>query len=306
MRLLAHAPWDVAGPVPTKMLTTEPNQSVRLTAVAALAARAGPASAEALLKPWRSHSPAVRREAVAALVRQPDRALQLLHAVEAGIVSPGDLDPARAKQLLNHQRADVKALAAQVLKNHLPEERKAVLERYKSAAAGEGDPARGKLVFTKNCALCHRVAGQGVDVGPDISDTRTKTREQLLNDIFNPNAAIDSNFIEYSITLKNGRTINGIIVTETGGSVTLKRAENVVESVLRQDIDELQSTGRSLMPEGLEKAVTVADMTDLLTFLKNCAISMGPFPSGLASRRRGKRLCQSVLKAMNGYLPSAL
>src|SRR5205085_4166255 len=135
--------------------------------------------------------------------------------------------------------------------------RRQVLDRYKSAAAGEGDAARGKQVFVKNCATCHSVAGQGVQVGPDISDTREKTREQLLNDILNPNAAIDANYIEYVVALKNGRSVNGIIVTDTGGSITLKRAENVVETILRQDVDEVQSTGRSLMPEGLEKTVSI-------------------------------------------------
>jgi putative membrane-bound dehydrogenase-like protein len=278
VRLLAHAPWEAAGPLLTKLVASEPNQVVRLAAVAALAAQPGTAGVDALLQPWRSLSPAIRREAISALVRQPDRALQLLHAIEAGTVSPADLDPARTRQLLNHPRADVKALAAKVLQAHLPEERKQVLERYKSAVAGEGDAARGKLVFAKNCATCHHVAGQGVQVGPDISDTREKTRDQLLNDILNPNAAIDANYIEYQITLKNGRSLSGIIVTDTGGSITLKRAENVVETVLRQDVDEVQSTGRSLMPEGLEKTISVAEMTDLLSFLKNWRYLDGAAP----------------------------
>ena len=103
---------------------------------------------------------------------------------------------------------------------------------------------------------------------------------QLLNDILNPNAAIDANYIEYTVTLKNGRSLSGIIVTDTGGSITLKRAENVVETVLRQDVDEVQSTGHSLMPEGLEKSVSVAEMTDLLSFLKNWRYLDGAVPLG--------------------------
>jgi putative heme-binding domain-containing protein len=102
----------------------------------------------------------------------------------------------------------------------------------------------------------------------------------LLNDILNPNAAIDANYIEYSVTLKNGRTLNGIIVTETGASITLKRAQNVIDTVLRQDVDDVQSTGRSLMPEGLEKAISVAEMTDLLSFLKNWRYLDGSVPLG--------------------------
>jgi putative membrane-bound dehydrogenase-like protein len=279
-RLLAHAPWEVAGPVLKKLLSDEPDQAVRLVAVGALAGQPGTASADALLSPWRSLSPAIRREAIAALVRQPDRALALLKAIEAGTVAPTDLDPQRMKQLLEKSRPDVMALAAKVVRSHMPEDRKLVLEKYKSAVANEGDAARGKVVFQKNCATCHHVAGVGVTVGPDISDTREKTRAQLLNDILNPNDAIDANYIEYTVSLKNGRTISGIIVTDTGGSLTLKRAENVSETVLRQDVDEVQSTGRSLMPEGQEKNITVAEMTDLISFLKNWRYLDGSVPLG--------------------------
>ena len=216
----------------------------------------------------------------AALVRQPDRALALLKAIEAGTVSPTDLDPQRLRELLKHPRPDVKELAAKVLKSHVPENRREVLARYREAIVNEGDAARGKLVFQKNCATCHHVAGVGNNVGPDISDTREKTRAQLLNDVLNPNDAIDANYIEYQVTLKNGRSISGIIVTDTGGSITLKRAENVTETVLRQDVEDVQSTGRSLMPEGLEKTISVADMTDLISFLKNWRYLDGSVPLG--------------------------
>jgi putative membrane-bound dehydrogenase-like protein len=278
--LLAHAPWAVAGPVLAVLVAGEPDQAVRLATVRALAAQPGAAPAEALLKPWPAYSPAVRREAAEALVRQPDRALLLLKAVEAGAVRPGDLDPARTRQLLHHGRAEVRALAEKVLSAALPEERKQVLERYRAALKLTGDARRGREVFAKNCATCHHVADLGVDVGPDISDTSTKTAEQLLNDILNPNAAIDSNYVEYQVTLKSGKVLNGLIVTETGASLTLKRAENQTETVLRQDVDEVQSTGRSLMPEGLEKTVAVADMADLLAFLKNWRYLDGSVPLG--------------------------
>src|SRR5207253_2759705 len=145
-----------------------------------------------------------------------------------------------------------------------PAERRQVLERYQAALALKGDPARGKAVFQRHCATCHRVAGVGVDVGPDISDSRTKTAAALLVDILNPNQAIDNNYINYLITTKSGKSLTGIISAETASSLTLKRAEGQTETVLRADIDEIVSSGVSLMPEGLEKSVSVAEMADLL------------------------------------------
>src|SRR5262249_10558946 len=125
----------------------------------------------------------------------------------------------------------------------------------------------------------HRVAGVGVDVGPDIADTRVKTPEALLVDILNPNQAIDSNYVNYLIVLKDGKTLTGLIATETASSITLRRAENQTETVLRQDIESVQSTGQSLMPEGLEKTISLQEMADLLNFLKNWRYLDGSVPA---------------------------
>jgi putative heme-binding domain-containing protein len=264
-----------------------PVQELRLAAVRALAAHPRPEVAGLLMKSWPSYTPAVRREVTEAMLRQPDRALAFLREVEAGRVKPGDVDSQRSRQLVNHSRADLRELARKLLQNNLPADRKQVLAKYQAALHLKGDPERGKAVFQKNCATCHRVAGVGVDVGPDIADTRTKTPEALLLDILNPNAAIDSNYVNYTVTTKSGKLLTGIIAAETASSVTLRRAENQTDVVLRQDIDEVQSSGVSLMPEGLEKQITVEEMADLLNFLKNWRYLDGAVPVGQASRPGG-------------------
>src|SRR5262249_36540933 len=145
-----------------------------------------------------------------------------------------------------------------------------VLEQYQAAVPMKGDPRKGQEIFRQHCATCHRLHGIGVHVGPDIADAeRTRTAEQLLTDILNPNAAIGANYITYVATLKNGKAVTGTIAAETTTSLTLKRAENQTDTVLRQDIEELRSTAISLMPDGFEKNITVAQMADLLSFLKN-------------------------------------
>jgi len=144
---------------------------------------------------------------------------------------------------------------------------------------GKGDVKKGQEVFRKNCATCHRLHGVGVQVGPDIADVeRTKTHEQLLIDILSPNAAIDANYINYEVTLKSGKVLSGLIAAETAASLTLKRAENQTDTVLRQDVEEVRSTGLSLMPEGLEKNITIKEMADLLGFLKNWRYLDGSVP----------------------------
>lgn len=278
VRLLAHAPWEQASAILRGLLTDEPRQEIRLAAIRALATQSNPAVSGILLDAWRSYTPATRREALEALLRNPGRIRGLLDAVEAGRVKPGDLDPVRVRQLVNHNTAEIRDRARTLLQQSLPAERRRVLQDYKAAFALKGDPLKGRGVFQKNCATCHRVAGIGIEVGPDISDTRTKTAEQLLTDILDPNAAIDNNFVNYVVTTKSGRIVTGILATETASSLTLKRAENQTDAVLRQDVEELQSTGVSLMPEGLEKTIPVAEMADLLAFLKNWRYLDGDVP----------------------------
>ena len=124
------------------------------------------------------------------------------------------------------------------------------------------------------------MAGLGEDVGPDIADTRTKTLEALLFDILVPNAAIDANYVNYVVATKDGRILTGVLTAETAASVTLVRAEKQSDVVLRKDIDEIASTGISLMPEGLEKSINVQEMADLLRFLKDWRYLDGSVPTG--------------------------
>src|SRR5207244_12985118 len=129
-------------------------------------------------------------------------------------------------QVMHHNRTALRAPAAGLLKDALPAERKQVLARYRTALDLPGDVERGRVVFQKNCATCHRVAGIGVQVGPDISDTLGKTPAAVLNDILDPNAAIDSNYVNYTVTTKGGKLLTGIITNETGYSLTLTLTEN--------------------------------------------------------------------------------
>jgi putative membrane-bound dehydrogenase-like protein len=269
VRLLAHARSETALPILSKLLWDDPVPEVRLAAVRALAAQPSAEVPPLLMKSWATYTPALRREVAESMLRLTDRARFLLKELEAKRVAPGDLDAASQNRLLKHSQADIRRRAGKLLHAGVPEERKQVFQRYRQALTRKGDPGRGREVFRQNCATCHQVSGVGTTVGPDISDTRTKTPEMLLQDILNPNAAIDANYVNYVVTTKSGKEISGIIAAETESSITLRRAENQTDSALRQDIDEVRSTGVSLMPEGLEKTITLEQMADLISFLKN-------------------------------------
>jgi putative membrane-bound dehydrogenase-like protein len=270
VRLLGHSPWDAAGTKLAGLLSAEDTSpAVRVATVRALAAQPRPEVAGVLLGGWRGYTPALRAEALDALVGRPDRAAALLTAVEGGQVKTGDIDPARARRLTASADAALAARAKKVLKDSLPAARKGVIDAYRPALAMAAEVARGRAVFAKNCAACHAVAGVGASVGPDVSDTRTKTPEMLLTDILDPNAAIDGNYVSYLVTTKDGKSLTGLVASESAAGLTLKRENGQTDAVLRADVEEVRSSGLSLMPEGLEKAMTPQDVADLIRFLKD-------------------------------------
>jgi putative heme-binding domain-containing protein len=94
------------------------------------------------------------------------------------------------------------------------------------------------------------------------------TSEKLLNSILDPSAIIEPSFMAYHCTLKSGEQLYGVVASETSNSITLKLPGNVVRPILRSDISTLKSTQTSLMPDGLEAALTVQSLADLIAYLQ--------------------------------------
>jgi putative membrane-bound dehydrogenase-like protein len=279
IRFLSHATWPVTKRGRAPGVDENPSPALRLAAARALASQPDKEVPAVLLTFWPSAAPAVRREILEGLLRQPSRVPALLDAIEAKRVRVGEIDPLRVRQLSNLKDAGLRERAKALLAGQVPADRTKVLAEYQPALALKADAKNGREVFKKNCAACHRVAGLGVDVGPDIADTRTKTPAALLNDILAPNAAIDANYINYVISTKDGRSLTGLLGAETASSVALLRAEKQSDTVLRADIEDIASTGVSLMPDGLEKSMSIQEMADLLRFLKDWRYLDGSVPS---------------------------
>jgi putative membrane-bound dehydrogenase-like protein len=269
--LLTQADWRTAGPVLGNLVEKEPDAAARLAAIRALSVFSDAGVGPLLTKAWDGATPAIRRELLEALLARPERTKLLLDELQAGRINPADLDALRRMQLLSHRRSDIRERARQLLAGAATPERRQIVADFAPALKLSGDAARGQAVFQKaTCAGCHRLGQMGVDVGPSLADVRTRSPEALLIDILDPNAAIDSNAVSYLVTLRSGKALTGLLASETASSVTLRRAEGQSDTVLRQDIepDGIVPSGRSLMPEGLEKGLTHQNVADLLAFLR--------------------------------------
>lgn len=265
VELLAACDFVPYGQKLSTLIAPREPQTIQMAAVRALSGYAEPAVANLLLNHYAALTPAVRGEVVQALLARVDRISALLDAVADRRVPVADIPAARRKLLLEHASPAIRDRAAKLLSDTRASG--AQLAEYQAALKASTDQERGAGVFKRDCQACHRLGGQGHDVGPNLLSIRNRTPEEVLVNVLQPNREVAPNFQEYIVALDDGRTLTGIIADETANSVTLRRAEGIDETILRQNIDEISGTGHSLMPEGFEKKITPREMADLIAFL---------------------------------------
>jgi putative membrane-bound dehydrogenase-like protein len=137
-----------------------------------------------------------------------------------------------------------------------------------------GDIRRGQLVFNSakaSCAACHAIGYLGGNVGPDLTRIgQVRTERDLLEAIVFPSASFVRSYEPVLITLKNGKTHNGLIRKDTGQEVVLATGVNQEVRLNRSDIEDIQPSKVSIMPAGLDQQLSVQDLADLVAFLKAC------------------------------------
>lgn len=273
--LLAYADASTARHHLPDFLTPQTPQPLQQAAVAALAQHESDEIAATLLGGWRGYSPQVRRDVVDALVIRTSRIQTLLTAIESNDVRQSDLSRDRKQLLMNHPNSAISKRSRELFGSDVVSDRSKVVAEYQDVLSLGGDITRGQAVFKKICSACHKVGEVGSQVAPDLASVKNKSDADLLVSILDPNREAQPNFNVYTVVTNQGRVYNGIIAAESAGSITLKRAEGKQDTVLRSNIDQMISTGLSLMPAGLEKDLTRQDLADVIAFVKSIKPSSG-------------------------------
>lgn len=307
--LLAVAPYQRARLTLRPLLATSSAEEVQDAVLEALAGYAEPEVAGDLLEGWPSYSEPTRRKVLAACLGREDRALALLAAVQARRIAPDDLGAANLQALVRHPTPTVAQRAAVVLAGSLPPSRAAVLARFAPAAGLAGDGEKGRAVYLGRCSICHRAAGVGQELGPDLVTVKSRGRDGLLTAIIDPNQEVAPQYIAYDVATKDGRAFTGVVARDDATTLTLRIMGGAEVALPRAALKGSSSTGQSLMPEGLEAGLSVQDMADLLTFIEHLGNDgrgsespSGPAPSvgSVLGKRRAERL--EELKKPDGWL----
>lgn len=269
INLLAFADFETASQSLPALLRSSVPQSLQQAAVSALGRMNHQAVAELLLQEWRAYSPATRAAVISELLATPDRINALLTAVESRAVRRSEIERSAIQQLTTHKDRSIRARSQQLLSGDVQTNRSKVVADYQDTLTLTGDAERGRAVFKKTCSVCHKVGDMGHNVAPELKSVKNKSEADLLIAILDPNREALPNFNLYSVVTQQGRTVNGIIAAETANAITLRRAEGKEDVVLRSNIEDMASTGVSLMPEGLEKDLTRQQLADVIAFVKS-------------------------------------
>lgn len=267
LRMLALGEFSAVRESLTGCLQAKQPPLVQAAALEVLGRYDDAAVPQLVLDAWPSLSPGLRTTAAETLFSRSSWTTLFLDAMEQGRIQRGDVDPARIALLRSATDPTIKGRAEKLFASAGLKRRDDVVQAYRPALERKGDVTRGRAVFRKSCANCHQLEGVGTSVGADLSAIRDRGMEAVLLNILDPNREVKPQYLSYVLVTDAGRVLTGMIGAETANSVTIRRLDNTTETVQRNHIEELRSTGLSFMPEGLEQQVGLDAMADLLAYL---------------------------------------
>ena len=227
-----------------------------------------------------SFSPAVKTAAVDLLLSKPSWASSLMEAIAAREFDLDELSLEQKQALRSLPDEKLRARADEVLamSGGLPSaDREKVLQQLMHITEVSGDPKAGKLAFTKACANCHQYGDIGQKIGPNLTGMAVHPKEELLTHIIDPSRSVEGNYRLYNVLTVDGNVVNGMLAGESKTSVTIIDAQAKSRDILREDIEQLVVSKKSVMPEGFEQQLKEKELTDLLEFLTDTGPYV-PFP----------------------------
>jgi putative heme-binding domain-containing protein len=226
---------------------------------------------EQVLKAYPKMEPTLQPRAIELLTQRPVWSKQLMAAIAAKQISPSAVNVNQARKLLASKDEElikqVRATWGTIREDRNPEREKVVADMRKFLTETKGDALKGHQVFNNFCAQCHKIHGEGKDVGPDITANGRATFDQLLSNVFDPSLVVGAGYQATTVTTKRGRALTGLLTEETPQRIVLKQQGGESVVIAADDIDEINRLKISLMPEGIEKQLKPQEIADLFAFL---------------------------------------
>ncbi len=224
----------------------------------------------ALVEQLPGSTPDVRRKIVGLLLARAEWTPDLIAALEGHAMAVNELSLDEKQALLAHPNRKLAERSKKLLASDggLPNaDRQKVIDQLGPKALAGGDSARGKAVFVKECSKCHMHGAEGKRIGPDLTGMAAHPKQELLIHILDPSRSVEGNFRQYSVVTDDGRVLSGLLGAQSKTAIQLIDAEGKTHEILRENIEVLKASPKSMMPEGFEKQLSPEALGDLLSFL---------------------------------------
>jgi putative membrane-bound dehydrogenase-like protein len=273
IEVLGQAGKPQCVPVLLRVLAEAKGDNVRGAALAALQPFADDRVIRAVLDVYPKLSAGLRGRAQTLLCSRPASSLALLQAVDAGTIAPKDVPLDQLRRMAGYKDERLTKL----LEKHwgkvgpLPAGEKVARVNAIRHALGQrpGDKVNGKALFTKTCATCHTLFGEGNKVGPELTGADRKNLDFLLTSTVDPSAYIRPEFVAYVVNLKDGRSLTGLVADSSPTAITLLNEKNERTVIARDKIDDMSASAVSLMPEKILDPLSEQEIRDLFAYLQS-------------------------------------
>jgi putative heme-binding domain-containing protein len=263
----------VARLLPLLYEPSETGAPIRLAVLTALEHFPDDAIGSAVLDRYATLSSAEQARAISLLCSRRSWAAALVERIQRGSIDAKAVSVDQIRQMLSHDDASLAQAIEAVwgkVRIATPGEKQAyvpVLGRVLNE--GRGDPVVGRALFAKHCGTCHTLHGEGNKVGPDLTTSDRRNRETLLVNILDPSGYVRPEYVAQTAVLSDGRVLTGLVVESTTQQITLVDAKNQKTTVLRSELEQLQPSAESLMPERLLEPLAPQELRDLFGYLQS-------------------------------------
>ncbi|MFO0908878.1 MAG: PVC-type heme-binding CxxCH protein [Isosphaeraceae bacterium] len=227
--------------------------------------------ASVLLGLYPSLEPELKPRVVELLTQRPHWGKALLAAVGQGKVNPASVNVNQLRRLLATRDPElvkgVKERWGTVREGRNPGREQVVARMTRLLRSTPGDATVGAEVFKRLCAQCHKIYGEGQEVGPEITLNGRGSYDQLLSNVFDPSLVIGSAYQATTVALRDGRVLTGLLVEDSPVRVVLKQQGGKVEMIPRSSVEEQKLSPLSLMPEDVETQLKPQEIADLFAYI---------------------------------------
>ncbi|MBC7853554.1 MAG: c-type cytochrome [Pirellulaceae bacterium] len=230
-----------------------------------------PKVADIVLAAYAKLEPDVKPKAIQLLTQRTTWAKKLVESIGEKKIPAEALNVNQVRQLLSLNDKELTSAVSKhwgtVRTTRDPQREEIVAQMKQLIRKTPGDATRGIAVYTKVCGQCHKMYGEGQEVGPDITLNGRSSFDQLLSNIFDPSLVIGASYQARLIKTTDGRVLTGLLAEDSPQRVVLKVQGGKQEIIPREDVEMMKISELSLMPQDVEKTLKPEEIADLFAYI---------------------------------------